>query len=141
MHFHLLRSVGKGAFGKVRIVQKKDTKNMYALKYINKDKCIKMKAVDNIIQERNLLEDLDHPFVVNLRYAFQDDENMFMIIDLMLGGDLRYHLDRQFNLPEKHIKFYAAEVCNALCFLHSKGIVHRDLKPDNLLLDDKGNIS
>lgn len=63
MHFNLLRSVGKGAFGKVRVVQHKQTNDIYALKYINKQKCIKMKAVENIIQERRLLEEIECPFV------------------------------------------------------------------------------
>jgi serine/threonine kinase 32 len=94
------------------MVQHKQTRDLYALKYINKTKCVKMKAVANIIQERRLLEEvsplpfpsaqtphlhtsstplpqIDHPFVVNLRYAFQDDENCFFVLDLMLGGDLR----------------------------------------------------
>jgi serine/threonine kinase 32 len=91
------------------VVQHKHTKTLFALKYINKAKCVKMKAVANIVQERRLLEEvslgvllvaqqpvggeayvqIDHPFVVNLRYAFQDDENCFFVLDLMLGGDLR----------------------------------------------------
>ena len=73
----------------VRVVQHKQTRDLYALKYINKAKCVKMKAVANIIQERRLLEEIDHAFVVNMRYAFQDDENCFFVLDLMLGGDLR----------------------------------------------------
>lgn len=98
------------SFGlQVRVVQHKQTRDLYALKYINKAKCVKMKAVANIIQERRLLEEvrtcalaqsadsprlhghpqIDHTFVVNLRYAFQDDENCFFVLDLMLGGDLR----------------------------------------------------
>lgn len=109
----------------VRVVQHKQTKDLYALKYINKAKCVKMRAVANIIQERRLLEEvrsgrgafipttneiamltesqprqffffrlqIDHPFVVNLRYAFQDDENCFFVLDLMLGGDLRCTYD------------------------------------------------
>lgn len=88
-HFFLLRSVGKGAFGKVRVVQHKRTKTLFALKYIHKDRCVRMRAVANVVQERRLLEEIDHPFVVNLRYAFQDDENCFFVLDLMLGGDLR----------------------------------------------------
>jgi serine/threonine kinase 32 len=124
-HFDLLRAVGKGAFGKVfmshftllclvrsplseqvRVVQHKRSKNIYALKYIDKGRCLRQKAVANIIQERRLLEEvgflwsydinsliislqIDHPYIVNLRYAFQDDENCFFVLDLMLGGDLR----------------------------------------------------
>lgn len=138
-HFVLLRVVGKGAFGRVRIVQHKQTKELYALKYIDKSRCSKMKAVSNIIQERRLLEDVDHPFVVNMRYAFQDDENCFFVLDLMLGGDLRFHLDRLKVLPEETIQLYVAEIASGLSYLHHKKIVHRDIKPDNILLDAKGH--
>jgi serine/threonine kinase 32 len=66
-----------------------------------------------------------------LRYAFQDDENLFMVLDLMLGGDLRFHLDKAGTLPEDQVQFYAAEIGAALSYLHSKNIVHRDIKPEN----------
>jgi len=138
--FQLLRSVGRGAFGKVRIVQKRDDKKLYALKYINKEKCIKMKAVQNVIQERQLLEQIKHPLIVNLQFAFQDDENMFMVLDLMLGGDLRYRLDRNGPIPEEQVKFYTAEIALGLAYLHKERIVHRDIKPDNLLLDEHGHV-
>ncbi|KAI0309630.1 kinase-like protein [Amylostereum chailletii] len=138
-HFVLLRCVGKGAFGKVRVVQHKQSRDLYALKYINKTKCVKMKAVANIVQERRLLEEIDHPFVVNLRYAFQDDENCFFVLDLMLGGDLRFHLERLGSLPEATVRFYTAELASALAFLHDKRIMHRDIKPDNILLDERGH--
>ncbi|SCV67834.1 BQ2448_5445 [Microbotryum intermedium] len=138
-HFYLLRSVGKGAFGKVRVVQHKQTKALYALKYINKARISKQRAVNNIIQERRLLEEIDSPFVCNLRFAFQDDENLFMVLDLMLGGDLRFHLDRLGAMKEEIVKFYVAEMALALGDLHRRGIVHRDLKPDNILLDERGH--
>lgn len=138
-HFSLLRNIGKGAFGKVRVVRHKKTQETYALKYIDKKKCVKMKAVNNIIQERRLLEEIDHPFVVNLRYAFQDDENCFFVLDLMLGGDLRFHLERSGKLPEPAVRFWTAELASAIAYLHAHRIAHRDLKPDNILLDSAGH--
>ncbi|KAG0257202.1 hypothetical protein BG011_004088 [Mortierella polycephala] len=138
-HFHLLRSVGKGAFGKVRVVQHKKTKEIYALKYINKAKCIRMRAVENIIQERRLLEEVEFSLICNLRYAFQDDENLFMVLDLMLGGDLRFHLERAGPMREDVVRFYVAELALALDALHARRIIHRDLKPDNVLLDEHGH--
>jgi serine/threonine kinase 32 len=119
-------------------VQKKDTKQLYALKYINKDKCIKMKAVHNIIQERRLLEEIDYPLIVNLRYAFQvssrinilitlikDDENMFMVLDLKMGGDVRFHLDRTGPMSQELVRVYVAEIASAIRYLHERKIVHR----------------
>lgn len=138
-HFNLLRCIGKGAFGKVRIVEHKEKKKLYALKYINKAQCIKMKAIQNIMRERAILEEIEHPFIVNLRFAFQDDENMFMVIDLMIGGDLRFHLERLGGFSEETLRFFCAEIACALNYLHNRGIIHRDLKPDNILLDDNSH--
>jgi len=138
-HFDLHKAVGKGAFGKVRVVEHKKSKQLYALKYIEKAKCIRQKAVANVIQERRLLEEVDHSFVVNLRYAFQDDQNCFFVLDLMLGGDLRFHLERKEYIPEKVVVFWVAELSSALEYLHRQKIIHRDIKPDNILLDAQGH--
>ncbi|KAI8354675.1 kinase-like domain-containing protein [Blakeslea trispora] len=98
-----------------------------------------MRAVENIISERKLLEQINCNLIVNMRYAFQDDDNLFMVLDLMLGGDLRFHLDRLTTMPEEYVRFYAAEIAVSLHYLHSLNIVHRDLKPDNILLDEQGH--
>ncbi|KAF9055499.1 kinase-like protein [Hymenopellis radicata] len=138
-HFDLHRAVGRGAFGKVRVVEHKKSKKLYALKYIEKAQCIRQRAVANVVQERRLLEEIDHTFVVNMRYAFQDDENCFFVLDLMLGGDLRFHLERKGRIAEDVVAFWVAELSCGLEYLHRQRIIHRDLKPDNILLDSQGH--
>ncbi|KAL1924656.1 uncharacterized protein VTP21DRAFT_4310 [Calcarisporiella thermophila] len=137
--FKLLKVVGRGSFGKVRIVERRDTKKLYALKYISKTEIIRLDCVKNICRERVMLENVDHPFVCNLRFAFQDSQYLYMVMDLMMGGDLRYHLHRsKFN--EHVVRFWIAELACAVRYLHSKGIVHRDIKPDNILLNEAGHV-
>ncbi|KAJ3199679.1 hypothetical protein HDU82_000240, partial [Entophlyctis luteolus] len=131
--------IGKGAYGKVKLVRHKQNSTLYALKYIDKKQCINQKAVDYIIQERDLLESIHCHFVCNLRYSFQDDENMFMVLDMMKGGDLRFALVKKGRFEEAAAKFLAAEICLALLYLHAKKIVHRDLKPENILLSATGH--
>ncbi|KAF9343344.1 hypothetical protein BGX26_005880 [Mortierella sp. AD094] len=136
--FKFLRVIGKGSFGKVRMVERRETGKVYALKYISKEQVIKMEAVRNILRERQILESVDHTFVVNMRFAFQDDEYMYMCMDLMMGGDLRFHMNRR-NFGEDVVRSWIAETSSAVAYLHSLGIVHRDIKPDNVLLDEKGH--
>ncbi len=124
-HFKLLQIVGKGAFGAVRVVQKRVTKERYALKYISKEKCIRKKMVKNIFRERLILELVNNPFIINLQYAFQDDRHLFFVIDLAEGGDLRFHLNRIGCLSLATIKIYSAELSSAIHYLHSLKIVHR----------------
>ncbi|KAK9470786.1 kinase-like domain-containing protein [Dipodascopsis tothii] len=139
-HFRLLRVVGKGSFGKVRIVEHKATRQTYALKYIAKDEIVKSDSVKNIIRERNILEKIKHPFICNLRYSFQDAEFLFIVVDLMTGGDLRFHISRK-TIHEDAIRFWIAEAACALDYIHRQQIVHRDVKPDNILLDSQGHVS
>ena len=107
------------------IVQKKDTKKMFAMKYMNKAMCIKKDAVRNVIREQEILAHLDHPFLVNLWYTFQDEEDMFMVVDLLLGGDLRYHIQQDVKFDESRVKLYICEMGLALDYLRSKHIIHR----------------
>ncbi|KAH8684703.1 kinase-like domain-containing protein [Tricladium varicosporioides] len=138
-HFRLLRVVGKGAFGKVRIVERKDTGLTFALKYIRKDEVVRSESVRNILRERRMLQHLNYQFICNLRYSFQDIEYMYLVVDLMNGGDLRFHISRK-TFTEEAVRFWIAELGCALRYIHGQGIIHRDIKPDNVLLDSEGHI-
>ncbi|XP_018780434.2 serine/threonine-protein kinase 32B [Serinus canaria] len=139
-HFQILRAIGKGSFGKVCIVQKRDTKKMYAMKYMNKQKCIERDEVRNVFRELQIMQGLEHPFLVNLWYSFQDEEDMFMVVDLLLGGDLRYHLQQNVHFSEGTVKLYICELALSLDYLQRYHIIHRDIKPDNILLDEHGHV-
>ncbi|EXL66588.1 AGC/YANK protein kinase [Fusarium oxysporum f. sp. conglutinans race 2 54008] len=138
-HFRLLRVVGRGSFGKVRLVKRKDTNLYFALKYIRKDNAVRSESVRNIIRERRMLEYLNHPFICNLRYSFQDIEYIYLVFDFMTGGDLRFHISRK-TFTEEAVKFWIAELGCALRYIHSQNIIHRDIKPDNVLLDADGHL-
>uniref|UniRef100_A0A8C5BYL4 Serine/threonine kinase 32C n=1 Tax=Gadus morhua TaxID=8049 RepID=A0A8C5BYL4_GADMO len=132
-------SIGKGSFGKVCIVQKRDTEKMYAMKYMNKQQCIERDEVRNVFRELEILQEIEHVFLVNLWYSFQDEEDMFMVVDLLLGGDLRYHLQQNVQFTEDAVRLYLCEMTLALDYLQNQHIIHRDVKPDNILLDEQGH--
>ncbi|XP_043912748.1 serine/threonine-protein kinase 32C [Protopterus annectens] len=112
---------------------------MYAMKYMNKQQCIERDEVRNVFRELEILQDIEHVFLVNLWYSFQDEEDMFMVVDLLLGGDLRYHLQQNVQFTEETVKLYMCEMTLALDYLRSQHIIHRDVKPDNILLDEQGH--
>ncbi|XP_024941694.1 serine/threonine-protein kinase 32A isoform X2 [Cephus cinctus] len=139
-HFQILRAIGKGSFGKVCIVQKRDRSgNMYAMKYVHKGECAERGALKNVAREVEILSKLEHPCLVNLWFSFQDEEDLFMVSDLLLGGDLRYHIQQDVKFREENIILYVAEISLALDYLQSQKIIHRDIKPDNILLDEEGH--
>lgn len=139
-HFQILRAIGKGSFGKVCIVQKRDgTGNMYAMKYVHKNECAERGALKNVAREVEILSKLEHPCLVNLWFSFQDEEDLFMVSDLLLGGDLRYHIQQEIVFSEESVVLFIAEIALALDYLQGHRIIHRDIKPDNILLDEEGH--
>ncbi|XP_046928719.1 serine/threonine-protein kinase 32C isoform X3 [Lynx rufus] len=110
---------------------------MYAMKYMNKQHCIERDEVRNVFRELEILQEIEHVFLVNLWYSFQDEEDMFMVVDLLLGGDLRYHLQQNVQFSEDTVRLYICEMALALDYLRSQHIIHRDVKPDNILLDEQ----
>ncbi|KAJ8686221.1 hypothetical protein QAD02_022015 [Eretmocerus hayati] len=140
-HFQILRAIGKGSFGKVCIVQKKDrVGRMYAMKYVHKAEAAERGALKNIAREVEILSRLEHPCLVNLWFSFQDEEDLFMVSDLLLGGDLRYHLQQNVHFSEESVILFVAEIGLALDYLKKNRVVHRDIKPDNILLDEEAMI-
>eukprot|EP01083_Nonionella_stella_P043121 116394_1 len=138
--FEFLKVVGKGSFGKVMMVRKRDDQKIYAMKVLKKKALVKRKQVIHTQTERRVLSGIDNPFIVSLRYAFQSEAKLYMILDFFNGGELFFHLKKDGRFTEKRARFYSAEICVALECLHLKGIIYRDLKPENILLDADGHI-
>ena len=139
-NFDFLYVIGKGGFGKVWKVKSKKTKMSYALKEMSKLKVIDKKSIKSINSERELLSKLHHPFLVNMHYAFQDNENLYLIMDLLTGGDLRFHISRHKKFSEEQTRFFICGIIFSLEYIHSNNIIHRDIKPENLVLDENGYI-
>lgn len=139
--FNLIKVIGRGTFGKVVLVSlKTDPSLIFALKIIKKAHIVQTKNVANIINEKKILQEIDNPFIIKLRYSFQNKEKIFMAFDYHNGGELFFHLQKRHRLPEKEVKVYAAEMYIALKYLHRKGIIYRDIKPENIILDRNGHI-
>ncbi|DAZ98265.1 TPA: hypothetical protein N0F65_008950 [Lagenidium giganteum] len=138
--FELLKVIGKGSYGKVTLVRKKDNNRLYAMKSLNKSNVKRRNQVEHTKTERRVLGRAKHPFIVHLHYAFQTPQKLFFVLDYCPGGELFFHLSRMEKFAEKMAKFYAAEITLALEHLHALGVVYRDLKPENILFDAEGHV-
>ena len=132
--------IGKGGFGKVWKVQYKKTNEYFALKEMSKRKILDKKSEKSINSERKFLSILNHPFIVNMHYAFQDNDNLYLVMDMLSGGDLRYHCSRYRIFSEEQTRFFIACIIYSLQYIHSNNVIHRDIKPENLVLDEKGYV-
>ncbi|EAN99769.1 protein kinase A catalytic subunit 3 [Trypanosoma cruzi] len=133
-------TLGAGSFGRVRIAKLKGTNDYYAVKCLKKREILKMKQVQHIRQEKQILMELSHPFIVNMMCSFQDDRRVYFVLEFVVGGEMFTHLRSAGRFPNDVAKFYHAEIVLAFEYLHSKDIIYRDLKPENLLLDSKGHV-
>uniref|UniRef100_A0A672IAG0 G protein-coupled receptor kinase n=1 Tax=Salarias fasciatus TaxID=181472 RepID=A0A672IAG0_SALFA len=140
--FRQYRLLGKGGFGEVWACQVRATGMMYACKKLEKTHVKKRRGEAMALNEKQILEGLDSRFVVNLAYAYETKHFLCMVLTMMSGGDLKFHIYNmgEAGLQEERVRFYAAEVCCGLMHLHRKSILYRDLKPENILLDDNGHI-
>lgn len=138
--FNLQKTLGKGGFGKVYLVEKKDTKDLYALKTIKKSFVIDHNQLEQVKREREILYQASHPFLIGLKSAFQTPDKLFLLMPFIQGGDLYLHLKRKKGYNEDEVRFFIAQISEALGFLHSKAIVYQDLKPENVLLKKNGYV-
>lgn len=142
--FEILKLIGKGTFGQVYQVRKKDTRRIYAMKVLQKKVIVQKKEVAHTVGERNILvrtATTDSPFIVGLKFSFQTPSELYLVTDYMSGGELFWHLQKEGRFDERRAKFYIAELILAIQHLHNNDIVYRDLKPENILLDANGHIA
>ncbi|CAG9760154.1 unnamed protein product [Ceutorhynchus assimilis] len=141
--FRMYRVLGKGGFGEVCACQVRATGKMYACKKLEKKRIKKRKGEAMVLIEKQILEKINSRFVVNLTYAYETKDALCLVLTIMSGGDLKFHIYNMGGDPGLDLnrtRFYAAEVICGLEHLHKQGIVYRDCKPENILLDDNGHV-
>lgn len=136
--FELGKTLGTGSFGRVRFVTYKSNGNFYALKILKKSAIIRLKQVDHITSEKNILVTLKHPFIVNMFGCFHDQRYLYLLLEYVVGGEFFTHLRKAGRFPDETSKFYAAQITSIFEYCHSKNIIYRDLKPENILLAQDG---
>ncbi|XP_029902859.1 serine/threonine-protein kinase MRCK alpha isoform X4 [Myripristis murdjan] len=139
--FEILKVIGRGAFGEVAVVKVKNADKVFAMKILNKWEMLKRAETACFREERDVLVNGDSQWITTLHYAFQDDNNLYLVMDYYVGGDLLTLLSKfEDRLPEEMAKFYLAEMVLAIDSVHQLHYVHRDIKPDNILMDMNGHI-
>jgi len=141
--FRMYRVLGKGGFGEVCACQTRSTGKMYACKKLEKKRIKKRRGETMVITEKQILQKVNSRFVVNLAYAFEMKDALCLVLTIMEGGDLKFHIYNmggEPGFPEERCRFYACEIILGLGHLHKEGIVYRDCKPENILLDSKGHV-
>jgi len=138
--FQILTQVGQGGYGQVYLAQKKDTREVCALKVMSKKLLFKLDEIRHILTERDILTAAKSEWLVKLLYAFQDDNQIYLAMEYVPGGDFRTLLNNTGVLHNRHARFYIAEMFSCIDALHVLGYIHRDLKPENFLIDSTGHV-
>ena len=139
--FEHIKVLGLGAFGEVNLVRKRDDmQRLYAMKILHKSDVFNRNQAAHVKAERDILAEADNEWVVKLYYSFQDDENLYFVMDYVPGGDLMNLLIKLQVFSEELSKFYIGELTCAIESVHNLGFIHRDIKPDNILIDKSGHI-
>ena len=136
--FKILKIIGRGSFGKVCLVEYLPTHEIYAMKSLKKDLLIKEEKIESTLLEKEIMETINHPFIINLIFCFQTEERINFVMPFIPGGELFQHLKKVKHLGEQTTKFYGAQIAVAIQYLHDMGYIYRDLKPENILIDEKG---
>ncbi|KAG7106401.1 Serine/threonine-protein kinase sid2 like [Verticillium longisporum] len=138
--FQILTQVGQGGYGQVFLAQKKDTREVCALKVMSKKLLFKLDEVRHVLTERDILTNAKSEWLVRLLYSFQDDKSIYLAMEYVPGGDFRTLLNNTGVLSNRHARFYIAEMFCSVDALHQLGYIHRDLKPENFLVDSTGHV-
>lgn len=138
--FDFISVLGRGYYGKVSLVQSKKTKEYYALKSIKKCRLAKMKKLETVINEKNILRKIQHPFIVSMKFTYQTASKFYIGMEYIAGGDLFFHLKNGGTFSIEKVRLYISEISLAIQYLHENDIIYRDIKPENILLDEEGHI-
>ena len=138
--FEPLKLLGTGSFGRVLLVRFKTNNQLYAMKILSKNQLKITHQEEHTMTERDLMVKLTSPFLVSIKFAFQDESKLYIVSDFMQGGDMFYHLHSEKNFTEPKAKFYLIEIILGLEHLHKNNMIYRDLKPENILMDSEGHI-
>ncbi|XP_009625261.1 CBL-interacting serine/threonine-protein kinase 24 isoform X1 [Nicotiana tabacum] len=138
--YELGRTIGEGAFSKVKSAQNTETGENVAIKVLAKSTILKNKMVEQIKREISIMKIVRHPCIVRLHEVLASRTKIYIIMEFVTGGELFDKIVHQVRLPEKEARRYFQQLIDAVAHCHSKGVYHRDLKPENLLLDCQGNL-
>ena len=138
--FTPIKLIGKGSYGNVFLVRFQKNNQVYAMKVLSKSLLREQSQEINTKTERNLMVQMHSPFIVNIKFAFQNDSKLFLVEEFLQGGDLFFHLHTNPKFSNEKAKFYIVELVLAIEFLHKNNMLYRDLKPENILIGVDGHI-